>query len=279
MNPVEHIIHEDNKKPRRILVVGDGMMDVYVHGKLSKCQDGCDKITEENYVEVGGGACNAARSLMHWRARKVCLFVPGVSTKTRFMVDGKVHLRYDDERYDVNYNPLRDEVLECIREWKPEGILLSDYDKGVFCRDFVRKIVAECKRSKVPCVADAKLHPDYYSGTVIKGNEVWFEKFRTDMIHSKDKIVVTMGADEPNIWDDGWRPYHNDKLPTVKCVNHVGAGDCFAAHLTLALACGLSLKDAAAAAHSAGRVYVQRQHNSPPHPQDILRDATSMVTP
>lgn len=58
----------------------------------------------------------------------------------------------------------------------------------------------------------------------------------------------------------------------VNCVSHVGAGDCFAAHLVLALAHGFSLEDAAAIAHSAGRVYVQHEHNRPPMPEEIAED-------
>ena len=58
----------------------------------------------------------------------------------------------------------------------------------------------------------------------------------------------------------------------VEVKNHVGAGDCFAAHLILGLAYGLSLEDAATVAHSAGRVYVQFPHNRPPLPSEIVAD-------
>jgi len=58
----------------------------------------------------------------------------------------------------------------------------------------------------------------------------------------------------------------------VECKSHVGAGDCFAAHLTLALAHGIPLEQAAAIAHSAGRVYVQHLHGRPPYPIEIRKD-------
>ncbi len=268
MNAVERLIEEDLKKPRRILVIGDGMQDVYVHGHLHPCQDGCPKFIEESYVEVGGGACNAARSLMHWRARKVCLFTPSAATKTRFMVDGKCVWRYDDEVLTVDHKPAREETMECLRVWKPEGVLISDYDKGLLTETFLREIIAECKRMKVPCVADAKRCPDFYRGATIKGNWDWYNRGGIGN-------VITYGQHPPTVD----RRELDIKLPQVKCVNHVGAGDCFAAHMTLALACGLPLRDAAAVAHSAGRVYVQRPHNSPPNPQEVLRDFTSTVTP
>ena len=66
-------------------------------------------------------------------------------------------------------------------------------------------------------------------------------------------------------------------LTSVKCVNHVGAGDCFSAHLVLALAYGFTLEDAAVIAHSAGRVYVQHQHSRPPLPQEVREDMASAL--
>lgn len=273
MNAVERLIEEDLKRPRRILIVGDGMQDVYVHGHLHQCQDGCPKFVEESYVEVGGGACNAARSLMHWHARKVCLFTPGAATKTRFMIDGKCVWRYDDETPTPDHKPAREETMECLRVWQPEGVLISDYDKGLLSEMFLREIIAECKRLKVPCVADAKRAPEFYHGAIIKGNSAYWEcrKYPTQT------CVVTRGEEPPYGYSNNAAWTLNPRGP-VKCVNHVGAGDCFAAHLTLALACGLSLKDGAVVAHCAGRVYVQRPHNSPPTPQEVLRDSTSTVT-
>ena len=58
----------------------------------------------------------------------------------------------------------------------------------------------------------------------------------------------------------------------VRVVSHVGAGDCFGAHIVLALAHGFSLREAAALAHSAGRVYVQFPHNRAPRPEEIAAD-------
>jgi len=56
------------------------------------------------------------------------------------------------------------------------------------------------------------------------------------------------------------------------CVNHVGAGDCFGAWLTLGLAHGLRLQEAARLAHAAGRVYVRHPHNRPPWPHEIRKE-------
>lgn len=276
MSAVDKLIAEDRRKPRRILIIGDGMQDVYVHGHLSTCQEGCPKFVEESYVEVPGGAANAARSLMHWRARKVCMFSSrGAAVKTRFMVGDECVFRYDDEPPGIDYSVVRDEALTCLREWKPDGVLLSDYNKGVLIPEFSRKVIAECRRAKVPCVVDPKQEPGIYAGAVIKSNKEWLRKYIEHEIPTPH--VITNGPGDIFIRYADSTDWIRE-LDPVLCVNHVGAGDCFAAHLTLALACGLSLKEAAGVAYSAGRVYVQRPHNSPPHPDEVSRDSMSTTT-
>lgn len=272
MTPIEKLIAEDQKKPRRILIIGDGMRDVYVHGYISNCQEVCPKFTQESRVQVPGGAANAARSLTHWRARQICIFSSrDAAIKTRFMVGNKCVFRYDDETTTANYNVVRDESLKCLHDWKPEGLLLSDYNKGMITPEFSREVIAECARVKIPCVVDPKQEPSIYAGAVIKCNELYAEQFFRSW--SDESIIVTCGKNGPYRLGATF-----PSGPTVPCVNHVGAGDCFAAHLTLALACGLSIDESTMVAHSAGRVYVQYPHNRPPHPEEISLDMISTVT-
>ncbi len=127
-----------------------------------------------------------------------------------------------------------------------------------------------CRDLQIPCVADCKREPEVYDGCVLKCNGDYQDKY-CELIPFEN-MVITHGEKNPAVWS-GPVPYGiGQPLPSVRCVNHVGAGDCFAAHLTLALTCGFSLKDAAALAHSAGRVYVQYPHNRPPQPDEIAAD-------
>ena len=50
-------------RDRPIVVIGDTMVDRWVHGHADQCQDGCLKFVEKSRVEVPGGAANAARCL------------------------------------------------------------------------------------------------------------------------------------------------------------------------------------------------------------------------
>ncbi len=157
-------------------------------------------------------------------------------------------------------------ILDMIQNF--DAVLLSDYDKGFLTPEFTREVIKRCNRRSIPCVADVKRGPELYQGAILKSNLDWTNKYGASN-------VTTRGAMWP--WVHGKTDRYHGGRHDVKCVNHVGAGDCFAAHLTLALACGFSLEDAAAVAHSAGRVYVQHPHNRPPHPKEIAADMGNAV--
>lgn len=253
---------------KKIAVVGDQITDVYAHGRLDACQDGCQKFVEESRVVVPGGAANAARSLENWEANTVNIFdmrEPKPS-KTRLMVDGRCVFRHDDDTVDFDTDLFRLEAMLILERWNPDAILISDYDKGFMTPGFITAVIALATARGIPCVADAKREPAVYRGAFVKGNWEYGRKNKGFM--PDNRWVLTCGADNPLTfrWQDIC------KLSPVGCVNHVGAGDCFAAHLTLALAHDMNLEDAAAIAHSAGRVYVQFPHNRPPHPQEIRAD-------
>ena len=270
MNIVEQLLTTINRRDlptKHIVIIGDTMIDRWVHGHLAECQDGCPKFVQESVVEVPGGAANAERCLSEWNVR-TSLY--GFATndgpvKTRYVDGGKIVFRADDDGlldHGAKYGwarKLASEMVGCAA-----GVLLSDYDKGFLTPEFIREVADLCKRRNVPCVADCKRAPEVYEGCIRKGNLDYLSRYGL-------VDVITMGSDSPAVVPRGllfdWQP--------VKCVNHVGAGDCFAAHLTLALSYGFPLKESAALAHSAGRVYVQYPHNRPPTPVEIATDMSS----
>ncbi len=260
---IDRLIEADRKLPTQILVLGDGMTDVYVHCHLAECQDGCIKFVEESRVVVPGGAANAARSLENWESS--CVFVGAHGpVKTRFMVGDQCTFRHDDDSNPYDLELIRREVWTALkwsksRRWS--AVLISDYDKGVLTLEMIRQVIRHCNEYDIPVVADAKRESGLYPGAILKCNMAWSVKYG-------DSDVLTGGALCPIVRGR----LVAEGLPPVKCVNHVGAGDCFAAHLTLALAHGFTLEDATAIAHSAGRVYVQHPHNPPPTPSEIRAD-------
>lgn len=244
----------------RIVVVGDGLTDVWMYGYLSECQDGCDKFVEQRRTVTPGGAANAANCLRHWFC-SVELFTQELrGTKFRYVTDGTIVFRHDVE-VDCDCECERQAALVAVST--ASAVLLSDYDKGFLTPEFVRELIAT---AKCPVVVDAKQRPAVYSGAVLKCNETYAALYPE--VRSKPDTVVTRGDQFP----EGFSPY---SYPAVKCVNHVGAGDCFAAHLALALAHDFSLTDAVTVAHCAGRVYVQHPHNRPPQIQETIAEECS----
>lgn len=270
MNLVEKLIAAVRAKKRRILVIGDGMTDVYVHGHLhGTCQDGCPKFVEEYRVAVPGGAENAARTLACWQPLGIEIAYKGIPEgygpkKTRYMVDSRCVFRHDDDRIRCDLELIRLNAERAIKA-AYDAILLSDYDKGLLTSQLIRMAADECKRRGLPCVADCKRPPLTYTGCILKGNSDYISRY------GFSANVSTFGSAPPMVGDAGL----NINAKKVKCVNHIGAGDCFASHLTLALAYGFSLKESAAIAHAAGRVYVQQPHNTPPALEAMVKDMSS----
>jgi bifunctional ADP-heptose synthase (sugar kinase/adenylyltransferase) len=257
---------------KRVVVIGDAMVDVWVHGDSGLCQDGCDRFLEHARCETPGGAANAANCLAHWPVEVSLYGQEGGARprKVRFVAGDRIAFRHDHERY---FNPATatwsyDRALEMVG--CAAAVLLSDYDKGFLTEEFVAEVSALCRKLGIPCVADCKRNISLYEGCIQKGNGRYWGSYPLS-----SAAVATYGPDRPCV---GLRSeLVGPVLPPVKCANHVGAGDCFAAHLALALAQGFSLKEAAALAHSAGRVYVQHPHSRPPRPEEIAADLASEV--
>ena len=292
INLVDRLIGEIGKQRKRVVILGDVMIDRWVHGHLAPCQDNCPKFVQEEIVEVPGGAANAERCLSQWGAQTALYgqVQNECPIKTRYVEDGRIVFRADNDGPVQGWRWVRDLALEMVQ--CASGVLLSDYDKGFLTPDYIKEVVAVCQKHGILCVADAKRGPEVYEGCILKANFEWQRKNRGWMKTVKTVFIGTNGENAPDVWtirDDGeWRNNSwevvpgeiitlSSNLPCTPCINHVGAGDCFAAHLTLALTYGLSLREAAVLAHSAGRVYVQFQHNRPPHPSEIAADLASVT--
>lgn len=268
---VRKLIELDAASRKRIAVIGDVLVDRYIHGRLADCQDGCQKFVEESRTECMGGAANAERSLLNWKCDSNCFgnMEDNAPIKTRFVVNGKIIMRHDMDAMKIT-DRLRTWELDTLLDWSPDAMLISDYDKGFLTPALIRQVIDAARERGIPCVADAKREPELYAGAILKCNADYANAYREVMCR-KDTVITT-GSAFPTIVHENDTMTKTPSQRPVTCVNHVGAGDCFAAHLTLALAHGFSLEDAAAIAHSASRVYVQHAHNRPPMPEEVARD-------
>ena len=275
MNIVEKLIQAVRETPKNLLIVGDGMTDVYINGQMGDCQERCPKFLETDRVEVVGGARNAGRSLHNWHIPTI-VYAPGDSVKTRFMVEGKCLFRYDHDQQYREPDLFQQAVRFELRRTAYSAVLLCDYAKGMLTADFIDEVIEHCTEKEIPCVVDAKRHPTMYAGAILKCNDSYMQTY-PDAIGVK-QVVVTYGELPPVIWESGEPSTLEVEFQPVQCVNYVGAGDCFAAHLTLALAYDVSIKNAVAIAHAAARCYVQHPYNRPPLLDGIVADLTPAIS-
>ena len=303
LSTIHRLMTADQDKPVRIAVIGDAIEDHYLQGQLTTCQDGCPCWNTATEVVVPGGAANAARSLSRWNAEawlisplhrpleaawrdvnmelcfKSCFNT--VPRKYRFLDEqNRIVWRQDEEDHHQCYGMKTEEMKEAqelavkaIREMGFKAVLICDYQKGFLTAELAREIIDICREKEVPVVADAKLPPDYFSGAVLKCNNAYAFKNYSPVSGHSPCAVVTHGAHSPCLTGEQFGMLTLDDSQCYAVLrNHVGAGDCFGAHLALGLAHGLEMTQAALFAHSAGRVYVQHLHNRPPWPHEIKRD-------
>lgn len=296
MNVIQRLVDADRETPKTIYVVGDAMRDEYVTGAASHCQDGCLKFHGGDVTVAPGGAAGAVHQLLHWKADVRLLSPLGhplrdqvphfkdagdpwgvgeVPVKRRYLDGhGRVLFRHDAEAPAYNLTPDETEacrlaVMAALREGGYDAVLFSDYDKGWLTNHALRTAIGTARMRDRVVVADPKRDPHYYAGAILKCNEAYAGRWHPLVANDGlEGIIVTRGPLPPLVR----RVELAGRRPAVHCQNHVGAGDCFAAHFTLALAHGFKLEEAAAVAHAAARVYVQHPFGRPPWPHEVARD-------
>jgi D-beta-D-heptose 7-phosphate kinase/D-beta-D-heptose 1-phosphate adenosyltransferase len=264
MNLVEKLIALDAASPKTVMIVGDSMWDDWVHGRMDTCQERCPKFVEGSRVETPGGAANAARQLEHWKCEKKGVFGLSSARKIRFLVDDQNVFRHDlEEGHGIPID------AAFIRNF--DALLISDYMKGSLKGLIIREAIDYCRERSLPVVSDCKRAPEWYAGSVMKICRRYYDAHQPFALPLDTRAVLTQGSQPPVVLHPNMGYAERTFAPDAPCRNHIGAGDCFSAHLTLALAHGFALEDAAAIAHCAGQVYVQHIHARPPWPHEIAK--------
>lgn len=192
-------------KERRILVVGDVMLDRYFVGDVRRISPEAPvpvfrKKTERSVL---GGAANVAANLVAANQQVTMMSIIGddengrnlmtlfyekgvdarlvskqhrsTTTKTRFLADNNQQiLRLDVEDTEpINKDEcktLLDKLREHIGQF--DLILISDYLKGLLTQDFCQGVIKLAKENNVPVVIDVKdpKYGKYYGATLLKPN-------------------------------------------------------------------------------------------------------------
>lgn len=271
-----------NFKRLHMLVVGDLILDNYIWGTVKRISPEAPVpiISVEKKESRIGGAGNVAANLASFGSKVTIAGLCGNDKESKILFDlfdkkGIEHLisstsnrkttvksriiaqhqqliRIDEENVDPVKRETSQEILDNISSSNNnfDGVILSDYAKGLLTAEFIKEILNVFKSK--PVIIDPKGY-DYYKyrgATTIKPNFKEFctavhhpelrkddlEKHTPELVHNLDLdgIVVTLGEDGVFILDNKGESFI---IPTkAKEVYDVsGAGDTFIAAFSAGL--------------------------------------------
>jgi D-beta-D-heptose 7-phosphate kinase/D-beta-D-heptose 1-phosphate adenosyltransferase len=178
---------------RRVLVVGDLMLDQYIRGSVSRISPEAPvpvvRVTGETFIP--GGAGNVVSNLAALGARVsvvgvvgedeagrrlleqfrgkgvdvdgVCVDVDRLTTqKCRVVAERQQALRYDRETTGPLSHATETRLLASLAEELPqaEAVILSDYGKGVIGPRLLSRAILGSRRRKIPVTVDPK--PEHF---------------------------------------------------------------------------------------------------------------------
>lgn len=302
MNELIKIIQ--NFKNKKVLVIGDVMLDKYVWGSVTRISPEAPvqivEVKKESFVP--GGAANAANNIAALNAKVFIIGVVGNdqakeqlvhslrknNIETEFITDAKRPtiqkvrvmgqnqqlIRIDYENKEFVDGDMETKVIERISKLLKEidAVLISDYNKGFMTRKITEWLIKACNENKKPVIVDTKsLNKEFFrNATLITPNHEEAsrlaeieEKTENDIIKIGNKIMselncdvmITRGAKGMLIFT---REGKITDIPTKarQVYDVTGAGDTVSAVMTLGLASGINLKDAAIIANYAAGVVV-----------------------
>ena len=180
----------DSFNGKRVLVLGDVMIDAYLHGAVNRMSPEApvpvvDFQKEEQRI---GGAGNVALNLQALGAIPIIASVIGqdnaseqlrhlfeqaqintsaligsserkTTIKTRVLSASKQLLRIDTEdQHDlttIEANTLKNSLSKCL-EQGIDGIILEDYNKGILTKNLIEWVIAEANKRNIPTAVDPK---------------------------------------------------------------------------------------------------------------------------
>ena len=215
---------------KRILVIGDVMLDRYLWGDVSRISPEAPVpvVHVLQRSEVPGGAGNVASNLAGLQCPVSILGVRGnddagnrledilrqkgieplfqvsrsrpTITKTRIMAKGQQLLRLDEEQPRTLSQELESGIIAGFEQHisRCDGVVLSDYGKGLLQTPGIcQHIINGCNRRRIPVLVDPKGTDwrRYQNATCITPNTAEFALvFGADV--SKDDMALRRAADE-----------------------------------------------------------------------------------
>ncbi|MGH9787738.1 MAG: bifunctional heptose 7-phosphate kinase/heptose 1-phosphate adenyltransferase [Candidatus Acidiferrales bacterium] len=311
---------------KRLAVVGDLMLDRFIRGRVARISPEAPvPVVEVNQPETQhlGGAGNVAANLAALGARPAVFGVVGrdeaartlrrelasnriaaggvvadpqrpTTVKTRIIAEHQHVVRADQEQAAPLPRALERRLLAAFRRAAPrlDGVILSDYDKGVLTEALTAELLALCQAQRLPVFVDLKAPKRLDPGvTLVLVNQRRAEEIAGREIDSEktlqlvgrhlmarfpcSTLVVTRGAQGMVVFEKGRRRTSALRVAAVRTrpwevFDVTGAGDTVMAALALATVAGATPGQAAALANAAAGIVVGKLGTAVATPAELL---------
>lgn len=289
-----------NFRHKRVLVLGDLMMDKYIWGEVSRISPEAPVPVVEVKKDTCclGGAGNVSHNLETLGASPLLVGVVGddeqgswirknvpgdkgiftdkerpTTVKTRIIAHQQQVVRVDLEQKKPISPQVEERIFQYIQQENYEGILISDYNKGLLSQSLMAKVLPFAARKKTPVFIDPKINnfPLFSPATLITPNHREAEKIvhhecltDSEVELAGEKIlsqisvrylIIKRGERGMTVFEKGKKAYH---IPTTakEVYDVTGAGDTVIAVASLALLAGASIHEAAVLANTAAGIVV-----------------------
>lgn len=301
-------------KTKKVLVLGDLMLDRYIWGVVSR-------ISPEAPVPVVevqkdslclGGAGNVAQNLHGLGATPLLTGVVGndpegrwirdnaasnkgifvdrsrpTTVKTRIIAHHQQVVRVDLEKKGTLPAGMEEKILDHLRLEEYDGLLISDYNKGIVNPSLMAKTLSLAEERRIPVFVDPKvphfrlfspvtlIAPNHLEAEKIVGHdcrtEAEVEKAGAEILSliSSRFLIIKRGEEGMAVFEQGRKPIH---IPTVarEVFDVTGAGDTVIAAAGLALLCGATIREAALIANAAAGIVVGKIGTATATPRELL---------
>jgi len=295
-------------KNKSILVVGDTMVDRFIWGKVSRISPEAPvpvvEVTKE--TQTLGGAGNVASNITSLGAKSYIVTVIGddlnglcmkemledkkintdfvvvdkqrpTTLKTRIVASNQQVVRVDKEIKGAFSGETEKNILSSIDKVMPkvDGVIISDYAKGIVTDKVLKKIITLAKKKKIPVTVDPKVEnfKKYKHITcmtpntkeAIEGMNAQHQGIKTDAdianlgkkilkLLQSESVLITRGEKGMTIIEKNKITHIPTRAKEVYDVT--GAGDTVIATMTLALSAKWKLVEAAEIANFAAGIVV-----------------------
>ena len=290
-----------NFNNKRIFVIGDLMLDVYIWGKVGRISPEAPvpivEVQEESYRF--GGAANVGMNVKLLGGIPVLVGVIGydkegtvidalmeendlekdgifyddnrpTTVKTRIIAHSQHVVRVDKEDKKDISEEMENKILQFLQQRKNEidGIILEDYNKGVLTKNLIKQVIDFANQNKILITVDPKFDNffEYQNVTVFKPNRKETEDALGIKLDSEEKVfeagrrlkeklnpeylLLTRGEKGMTLFSKN-RDVHTIPTRARKVADVSGAGDTVIATITMALAAGAEIEEAATIANRA----------------------------